>query len=142
MRGSHRQRCTRRDGFERCCAWGLGAGDRSEDAVEILSQLLGGSELSRFVRGAVGAPFGQQSCSARPQEEVVRAGEIVSREARPRVDRIDEIDDSVVTGEVERPTRRDRDDPRTIPDQCESQVSSEVPTLTVATIAPCHVDHR
>jgi hypothetical protein len=102
-------------------------GDRSEDAVKIFSQRLCGRELTRVVHGVAGLPVtGQQSCGACPLEKVVSAGEVVSCEARPPVDRIDEIYDGMVTGEVEGPTRRDDDDRRTIPDQPKSEVSLEV----------------
>jgi hypothetical protein len=112
--------------------WRFAPGDRSEDAVEIFSQCLCSGELNRVVYGSADVLVaGQQSCSARPLEKVVRAGEIVSCEARPPVDRIDEIDDGVVTGEVERPTRRGDDDRRTIPDQPQSEVSIGPTVLAV-----------
>ena len=80
--------------------------------------------MTRVVGCAADVPVArQQSGGARPLEQVVRAGEIVSGEVRPPVDRIDEIHDGVVTGEVEGPTRRGRDDRWTIPDQPQSEVS-------------------
>ena len=65
----------------------------------------------------------QQSCGARPFEKVIGTGEIVSCKGRPPVYCVDEIENGVVTGEVERPTRRGDDDRRTIPDQSQSEVS-------------------
>ena len=115
------------------CTWRFAAGDRSEDAVELFSQRLRGSEVDRVVHRAADLPVaGQQSCGARPLENVVSASEIVSGEARPPVDRIDEIDDCVVTCEVERPTRRGEGDRRTIPDERQSEVSIEPSMLAVA----------
>jgi hypothetical protein len=121
------------DELECCGTRRFALGDGSEHAVEVLSQRHGGGELDCIIVGAVDLPVAvQQSCGARPLEHVVRGGEVVSSERRPSVDRVDEIDDGVVTGEVERPTRRDDDDRRTIPDQRMSEVSldSSAPKLS------------
>ena len=120
------QRCT--TGHERKCFW-LGrftVGDRAEDAVQVLSQGHGGCELACIVLGAVDLLVAAQHLRRdRPLEHVVRSGKVVSSERWSPVDRVDEIDDGMVAGEVERPARRDGDDLRTIPDQRKSEVSSD-----------------
>ncbi|MEY2523169.1 MAG: hypothetical protein QOJ66_1734 [Ilumatobacteraceae bacterium] len=118
-------------------------GDRTEHAVQGLSQRHSGGELLCIVVGAIDLLVAaQQARRDRPLEHVVRRGKVVSSERRSPVDRVDEIDHGVVAGEVEGPTRRGDDDRRTIPDHQSSQVSPAILTLTVATIAPCRDDHH
>ena len=120
------QRCT--TGHERKCLWlrRFTDGDRAEDAVQVLSQGHGGCELACIVLGAVDLLVAaQQLRRDRPLEHVVHSGKVVSSERRSPVDRVDEIDDGVVAGEVERPARRDSNDRRTIPDYCKLEVSPD-----------------
>jgi len=131
------QRCT--PSHERKCVW-LGRftlSDWAEHAVQVLSQRHRCGELVRIIVGAVDLSVaGQQSRRDRPLANVLRCGKVVASERRPPVDCVDEIDDRVVAGEVERSARRDGDDRRTIPDRYRSEVSSDVLALTVAPIAP------